>query len=165
MIASRNSRDRELQSKRELEEAKRREAEERARAEEAHRAAAEIAAKQQELLEAQERIAEEQRQRAEAERQKAAEAEARAEAALEIAQRIEAHRKAEARRRRSMRYAIAAGIALLIGAVGAGGYITHLQMRLSERQQLEALNVSITPAEAREGNRVHLSVWGARGSP
>ena len=53
MIASRNSRDRELESKRELEEAKRREAEERARrAEEARRAAAEIAAKQQELREA-----------------------------------------------------------------------------------------------------------------
>ena len=51
------------------------------------------------------------------------------------------------------RYGIAAFIGLLIGAVGAGGYITHLQMQLGERQQLEALNVSITPAEAREGNR------------
>jgi Leucine-rich repeat (LRR) protein len=51
------------------------------------------------------------------------------------------------------RYAIAACIALLIGAVGAGGYIKYLQMRLGERQQLEALNVSITPAQIHEGIR------------
>ena len=56
------------------------------------------------------------------------------------------------------RYAIAAGVALLIGAVVAGGWITYLQMQLNERQQLEARGVAITAAEGREGTRIAFPV-------
>ena len=63
------------------------------------------------------------------------------------------------------RYAIAAGIALLIGAVGAGGYITYLQMRLSERQQLRGAERLDHPRGGPRREQSHLSVSGARGSP
>ena len=56
------------------------------------------------------------------------------------------------------RYAIAAGLALLVGAVVAGGWIGFLQMQLNERQELEARGVSVTAAESRQGTRVGLPV-------
>ena len=56
------------------------------------------------------------------------------------------------------RYAIAAGVALLTGAVVAGGWIAYLQMELNERQQLEARGVAITAAEDRQGTGIALPV-------
>jgi len=56
------------------------------------------------------------------------------------------------------RYAIAAGAALLIGAVVAAGWITYLHMELNERQQLEARGAAITAAKERTGTRIALPV-------
>ena len=57
------------------------------------------------------------------------------------------------------RYAIAAGVAFLIGAVAAGGWIAYLQMQLNERQQLETMGVAITAAaEGRKGTRITFPV-------
>jgi Leucine-rich repeat (LRR) protein len=52
------------------------------------------------------------------------------------------------------RYATAAGIVLVIGALVASGWIAYLQMQLKERRQLEALNVSIISEENYGGTRV-----------
>ena len=56
------------------------------------------------------------------------------------------------------RYAIAAGVTLLIGALLADSWITHPQMELTERQQLEARGVAITATEERQGTRIVLPV-------
>jgi hypothetical protein len=147
MIASRKTRDEELQRKREFEEAKRREAEARAqRAEEAHRAAEEIAAKQQQLRQAQERIATEQLQRAEAEQQRAEEAEAHA-------------KEAEAGRRRSRRLAIIAGSLAFAALVAAG--IASWSWWQADRALVRAVSAEAAEKTARNEAQVGDSLFRA----